>query len=122
MKINISDFSLGLLFAGFAALQFNDPDPTYWVVVYGATGTLCFFASANRFNEFWTVITIGALLAGMVIALDGFGQFLLSQDYPSLVGPMLAEKPWVEPAREFLGLGIATVTLLRIRIRHRSVK
>jgi hypothetical protein len=110
--MRIFDTIIALLFVGIAMLQLNDPDPAYWVIVYGVTALLGFAAAVGRFSYYWTAINTGAVAGGMLLAFSGFVAYFLSYDFQSITGAMLPEKPWVEPAREFLGLGIALVALL----------
>jgi hypothetical protein len=56
----------------------------------------------------------------MLLAFSGFSAYFLSDDFQSITGAMLPEKPWIEPAREFLGLGMALVALLWYQ--HRALK
>jgi len=100
------DLFVALAFLLMAAVQINDPDPAYWILVYGATALL------GRFTCVGTAMAIGAAGVGLLDALPGFVQYFLSGDPESLTGAMLAEKPWVEPAREFLGLAMALAALL----------
>ena len=37
------------LFVLFAALQYNDPDPWKWIIIYLYVAVLCWLASKNRF-------------------------------------------------------------------------
>lgn len=38
----------GILLLAFAALQFNDPDPVQWMVIYGATGIALVLAGFRK--------------------------------------------------------------------------
>lgn len=110
--MRLLDSVIALLFVVMAYIQLNDPDPAYWVIVYGGTAVLGFAAAAGRFSYYWTAINSGAVAGGMIMAFSGFVAYFFSGDLQSLTGPMLAEKPWVEPAREFIGLGMALVALI----------
>lgn len=104
--------SIGVLLLVFAYVQINDPDPAYWIFVYTGSGSLFLATTLGRYSYFCAVGLIGVVVAGMVIALPGFFDYFLANDAKSLVGAMLPEKPWVEPAREFLGLGINLAALI----------
>lgn len=41
-------FFFGLVYLSFAVLQYNDPDPAIWMVVYGAAALLCFMVAAGK--------------------------------------------------------------------------
>ena len=94
-----------------AALQFNDPDPAYWVAIYAGTAVVLAAKGFGYFSRFWAAAVTGGVLAGMLISISGFGVYLLSGDYGSIFGDMLASKPYVEETREFLGLALALVAL-----------
>lgn len=114
------DLLIAAVFIIMAFIQWNDPDPAYWVLVYGATAVLAIAAAGNRFSRLWTAIVIGAVAVGLLEALPGAMEYLRSSDPASLTGAMLPEKPWVEPAREFFGLFMALAALLWYLRRQRS--
>lgn len=114
-------FILALLFFASAAVQFNDPDPRFWVVLYGAVGLIALFAGFNRYN-LWIV-----LLGLAVCTYEGFKLVpafwaWLNSGAPSIVDSMQAESPHIEVVREFLGLGLCFVALVFFYIRGRKVQ
>lgn len=100
-----------LLFFTMAAIQLNDPDPLYWVVVYIAAAllpcALCFGARLETLSK----VVLGMVLAGLLISGPGFIDYFASEDYASIYGGMSGDKPYVESAREFGGLMIVVVYL-----------
>lgn len=104
--MRLIDAGIAVLLLVFAYVQLNDPDPGYWVLVYAGSAAVFLAAVVGRYSNFVAAALVGAVVAGMVIALPGFLDYFQSQDASSLVGAMLPEKPWVEPAREFFGLAI----------------
>lgn len=94
-----------------AGLQFNDPDPAYWVAVYAATAAAIAASAFGRLTVFRAALVAGALLAGMLMTVSGAIDYLASTDYGAIVGEMRPDKPYVEEAREFLGLGLALAAL-----------
>ena len=113
MKIGalVGHVVIALVLLYMAYLQFNDPDPLYWVVVYGFIALFPIARLLNRSLRPAAPVAFGIILAGLLIAWPGFVDYLRSGDYASLVGAMTPDKPYVEPAREFLGLVIAGVAL-----------
>jgi len=107
-------FGLSGLALLVAALQFNDPDPVYWIAIYTATAVVAASKGLGRLNRFWTAIVIGGVVAGMLLTVSGFIAFVQSGDFGSIVGEMLASKPYVEESREFLGLALALAALIWI--------
>jgi len=100
-----------------AAIQLNDPDPLYWVLVYLAASVV----AGNRYLDSglttFTSITTGMVLAGILIAFPGTIEYFMADvfmegNFTSIYGEMTAEKPYIESAREFGGLFIAAIYLL----------
>jgi len=104
-------FIAGLLLV-VAALQLNDPDPVYWVLVYGLSGAAACGMAFGRSSRLMLGILIGAASVGMLESLGGVFAYFGSADPGSLFGQMMPEKPWVEPAREFLGLAMLVGVLV----------
>lgn len=101
-----------LLFFTMAAIQLNDPDPIFWVVVYLAAavlaGGLCFGSRLETLSK----VVFGMVLAGLLISGPGFIDYFISGDYSSIYGGMSGDKPYVESAREFGGLMIVVIYLI----------
>ncbi len=96
-----------ILFVVTAGLQFNDPDPVYWVAVYGLGALVPLFHVFGRRARFLAAMTVGMILSGMIYATSGFFDYLQSGEFASITGSMDGAVGYVEPAREFLGLLIA---------------
>ena len=117
--MKIISLVLALVFFASAAVQFNDPDPLFWVALYGVTGVIAVFAAFERFNPWVT-------LFGMAVcAFEGFRLFpgfwaWLNDGMPSITGSMKAESPYIEMVREFLGLAMTFAALTFFYIRARK--
>lgn len=102
---------LWLSFAGLflvsAALQFNDPDPLYWSVAYAAAALACVRFAMRSGPRTLVWVAFGIVLAGALSSAPGFYAWLGSG--VSLVGGM--SEPYVEQAREFIGIGIASIVV-----------
>lgn len=99
------------VFFVMAGLQFNDPDPIYWVAVYSSTALVSISKGLGRYSEFWAALTIGAIVAGMIFSIPGVLNFVEYGTFDELMGKMSASKPYVESTREFGGLLIALIVL-----------
>ncbi len=111
MLKRIVNILLALVFAAFAALQFNDPDPLIWVLAYGSVSVLfglAVFGRADRRVSGWLCI---AFAVWMLTMSPGVMEWLDS-DMPTIVGEMKATAPHIEVVREFLGLMIAVWALI----------
>jgi hypothetical protein len=105
------------MFMAMAFVQLNDPDPVFWVAVYMAVS----FVPITRLIAYRSIsmfyVAAGMCLAGILISAPGFIDYLGSQDYAAIGGGMSEDKPYVESAREFLGMLIGAVCLLLYMIR-----
>jgi len=101
------DYLFVAMLAVTTALQINDPDPVYWVAVYGLGALVPLLHSLGRQAQFLAALTIGMILSGMMYTAPGLFDYLQSGDFGSITGSMDGPARYVEPAREFLGLLIA---------------
>ncbi len=102
---------LAIMFAGFAYLNLNDPDPVQWVLAYGATAVLFAFAAFGRADR----RIIGALALAMFVWMCTLTSGMIDwfqQGMPTITGEMHVTEPHIEVVREFLGLLIAVVALV----------
>ena len=111
------------LFACFAYLQFNDPDPVIWIAIYGAMSVVCLLAYTGRYYRPVLLVQAGGYLVYLALLLPGFSEWLATPQ-PSLIFDDLAkmEHLYIEEAREFLGLVIclAVLTMLWLRTPKKS--
>lgn len=112
--MKIVSYVLAALFILVAALQYNDPDPAYWIVLYAGAGLVMLGKGLGRSSQFWTAIVIGAALAGILWTGHGFFDYLQSGNYGSIFGDM-SGPAFVEETREFLGLVIVVAALWYFR-------
>lgn len=99
------------LFTWMAVIQFNDPDPAYWVIVYTAVAWVAVLALFKRRNRPLMYVSFGMIFAGLLIATPGFIEFIQSGNYSLISAEMQDSKPYIESAREFIGLLIAATAL-----------
>ncbi len=103
--------SLVVLYFYMAEVQLNDPDPLYWICTYGFAALFPLSRVFGRDIAKFAPFALGLVVAGLLASAPGFLDYLRSGDYSSLTGSM-SLAPYVEYAREFLGLIIATVGIL----------
>lgn len=87
----------GLLLLFFAVVQYNDPDPEVWMLIYGIGATLCFVQVAS-FRPVISYLSLAFALGCLIFAII---------NWPSLwMGFEQTEPPNinVEQARESCGL------------------
>jgi hypothetical protein len=106
-KMKALDYFFAALLVVIAGLQINDPDPTYWVVVYGLGAAVALLHALGKSSQFLAALTIGMIASGMIYAAPGFLDYLQAGNFGSITASMDGSLTYVEPAREFLGLLIA---------------
>ena len=100
------DWLLAVLFALFAAVQYNDPDPWRWILLYGGVSVFYMLSAAGRVYRpvIWGWLAWIIVWAGLLMPeFSGW----IQMGSPSIVESMKADKPYIEFAREFLGLLVA---------------
>ncbi|MBK6933141.1 MAG: transmembrane 220 family protein [Saprospirales bacterium] len=105
--MKIVNWLFAVLFALFAAVQYNDPDPLQWTVLYAGVAVFYALAALGRQRYRWAVwfwLAWALLWAGFLA--PEFWNWL-QMGAPSIVGSMKAGTPYVEFTREFLGLSVA---------------
>lgn len=105
MKIFNSIFLI--LFVLSAGLQYNDPDPALWILIYLFGAMICFFAIRKKF---YPRISLAGIILLFIYALylffdkDGVLSWLTEHQAENIAGSMKASSPWIEETREFFGL------------------
>lgn len=101
---------LALLFALFAIVQWNDPDPWAWIALYGYVALVSGLAAFGIYRQ-W------AILAGLAVCAVWMATLLpdfigwIKMGAPTITGQMKATEPHIELTREFLGLAVAAAGL-----------
>lgn len=120
--MRIVNFTLAVMFLIFAFVQVNDPDPVIWILIYGAMAVLSIMAI---FQFYPKKIIIGLLVLYVIysfIYIPGVIEWL-KQDNKELLFDDIAKMqfPYIEQAREFLGLFICIIVLISFTIRSRRI-
>lgn len=115
------DAVMAFLFALSAALQWNDPDPWRWAVLYAAAALAAGSSAARRPLPLLTAALAGGCVTWMTFLWDGMVAFARRGDWGLLAATMKAGEPMIEESREFLGLAIVLAwCLLRLARRGRA--
>ena len=121
--MRIVNFILAIMFLLFAFVQINDPDPVIWILIYGAMAVLSIMAI---FEFYPTKFTIGLLVlyaAYSIVYIPGVLEWLRQENKAMLFDDVAKmQYPYVEEAREFLGLVICIIVLIVFVIRARRRK
>ncbi|HQU57534.1 MAG: transmembrane 220 family protein [Phaeodactylibacter sp.] len=108
--MKIFNLFLTLLFALFAIVQLNDPDPWGWTAMYSFVAIVSGFAAFGRYHQYLIYLGIGVVLIWMATLLPDFINWI-KIGMPTITGSMKAETKYVELTREFLGLLLCGLAL-----------
>jgi len=121
--MRIVNFILAIMFLLFAFVQINDPDPIIWILIYGAMAVLCIMAI---FEFYPTKFTIGLLVLYVlysIVYIPGVFEWLRQENKTMLFDDVAKmQYPYIEEAREFLGLLICIIVLITLVFRSRRRK
>lgn len=105
------------LFVVSAGLQYNDPDPVGWALLYLAAAALAVGAFRGLPLRVPAVALMAVCAVWMVMLAPGMGAFIERGDLALLGATMQAGDPVIEEAREFLGLAIVLLYSLAATLR-----
>lgn len=112
MAVKLLHSFLALMFLLFAAVQYNDPDPWLWATIYLMMTAFCVQAARGRYypKAMW-LAGAGFLLYAAILA-PGMYEWWRSPDRSLLFDDLAKmQYPYIEEAREFLGLFICLCVL-----------
>ena len=102
-----------VLFLLFVVVQFNDPDPLLWILVYGSMVAVSVSSIYNRYPTKAMVVMAAGFLILTVLYFEGFQEWFNSADRSLLFDDIAKMQfQYIEEAREFLGLLICIGVLL----------
>lgn len=125
--MKIFNFIFLILFVISAGLQYNDPDPALWILIYLFGSMICFFAIRK---QNYPRLTLAGIILLFVYAIylffdkDGVLSWLTEHQAENIAGSMKASSPWIEETREFFGLAIL-ISVLSVNLltsKKESVK
>jgi len=103
----------GIIFLVFTVVQFNDPDPLYWIFIYLLTAGFSFAAFFNRSYPKVMLLAIGMYLNAAFGLWAGVVEWFHSPDRSLLFDDIAKmQHIYIEEAREFLGLMMALAALI----------
>lgn len=118
--MRIFNFILAILFLLFAFVQVNDPDPLHWILIYGAMAVLAILAMFKIYPMLVILALLVIYVAYSTVFLDGVKEWLQQPDKSALFDDVAKmQHPYIEEAREFLGLMICVVVLAFYAIQSR---
>jgi hypothetical protein len=114
---------MALLFGLSAALQWNDPDPVPWMLIYGVAAVTCVLFIARRFLPWLVPALVGAAAFGWAVVLVPKGLDGMLHHPKEVFSTLHMMSPNVEEAREMLGLvvvGLWMLVLVIVALRRRG--
>lgn len=117
--MTILNFFFLIIFLLCVAVQFNDPDPIRWMVMYGAAAFCCILFALRRLPSYLAPVTaIAAFLWILLLLPEVWGkQIAWNQVFATI--HMLS--PGVEEVREIGGLFIVLVWMIVLSFKTRSI-
>ncbi len=112
MILRVINIVLTLWFLLSAVVQFNDPDPLRWVAIYGAVTLIAGLAVFTRFYVPLIAVTLVVCLVWSLYLMPSVSELFLHHEPGELFTGMSPDRPYVEEARESLGLLIAAAALI----------
>lgn len=106
-----------VIYVLFAVVQFNDPDPLYWILIYSVTAL---FLLLNLFGWHNKIILGLFIIAGVLLSLQYIGgviDYFSAEDMGAIADKMHYDRPYIELTREFFGLWIAIAGLILVFFR-----
>ncbi len=116
--MKIVNLILAGLFVVFAAVQFNDPDPIFWVIVYLGMAVITGFAAYKKYFIWLMLAMLAVLIYELFTLFPAFSSWI-DDGMPSITESMKASTPFVELVREFLGLFLCVIVLLYHYVKYR---
>ena len=108
----------GLIYLASAALQYNDPDPLPWVLLYGAAGLACLLPLGRGIGRHAAAFVAAIALGWAVVLAPGI-EGVAPAD---LTSSMQAKDGKVEIAREVGGLALIFVGMIFVREADRRTR
>jgi hypothetical protein len=119
--MKILNFILALMFLAFAFVQINDPDPVFWILIYGAMATLSIMAIFQYYPRKFLLAILTIYVAYgvyMLIYHPGVLEWLQSENKSDIFDDVKKmENLYIEESREFLGLMICIAALVFFVVR-----
>jgi hypothetical protein len=121
--MKIFNLVLAVIFFLFAAVQLNDTpgDILFWFLIYSLVGIISAFGAYNRYNMWSIVLGLAVVVFELFRKFPTFAQWI-GEGMPSIVQEMKATSPYVELAREYLGLCICLVALIFHYVRYARLR
>lgn len=111
LVMKILQLSTFVILLYMVVVQFNDPDPLFWIAIYGACALVPVFSflKLNHKPLFYTCLVF--CLVAMFVSFEGPLEYTHHYKNESILQSMSADKPYLEETREFFGSLIALLLI-----------
>ena len=114
----IKNLILFILFVIFAILQLNDPDGLLWFSIYFIVSLICLYNTFRAIPKSVLILSITVLITYSAFHFSLFIDYLYTENKEEIFGEMVYDKPYLDGAREFIGLLLAALGIMyQIKIR-----
>jgi hypothetical protein len=121
VPMKIFNFILAAIFLLFAFVQVNDPDPLIWIFIYGAMAVFAILAMFNVFFRKAILVMLILYIGYSMMFVGGVQEWLQQENKADLFSDVAKmQHPYIEEAREFLGLWICIAVLIFYYIKSRK--
>jgi len=111
--MKIFNIIFALIFLSFVYVQFNDPDPVLWILIYGSMVVMCGMAAFNLYPKRVYLVLLVLFIGFSLIYIPSVLVWLQQDDLTALFDEIAKmEHLYIEESREFLGLMICVVVLV----------
>ena len=101
-----------LIFICFAVLQYNDPDPWLWVLVYGFAAIIIALDISGLAMRRIYRIALLTLILFSIYYIPGVIEFIKRGNYSEIAESMQVKKAYIEETREFFGIIIIILSYI----------
>ena len=116
--MRIVNFLLAVMFMIFAFLQVNDRDPVVWILIYGVMAVFSIMAIFEFYPMKFLIGVLVLFILYSFVYIPGVLEWLRQDNKAALFDDIAKmQHPYIEEAREFLGLLICIVVLVVYVIR-----
>jgi hypothetical protein len=113
--------TLTLVMLSFVFVQYNDPDPFKWMLIYGFCSLIMLLATFGMYTK--SLLYAGYLIfgSGFILLFPSVIDWIIQEKGQNLMQRMADSKMYIEETRECLGLGICLIfiSLVWIPIRRK---
>jgi Transmembrane family 220, helix len=112
--LTILDYLMAALFGLSVAVQYNDPDPGRWMLIYGSAAVACLlFIAGRRYWPLFATVGAAALTWACLLVTNSAGHV----PFGELFEAFEMKDVRVEEAREMYGLLIVTAWMAVLTFR-----